>query len=280
MKSLWTPWTLLIIVIFALGLAILNGIIDFDAPNINVTGNDIRPPVVRSFRINGVRVGDVIAVIDSVVLTPAELEDPGSMATGNTISFDADISDENRIVQATLTLFQLLPLPKRPAPYADFDLLEAAYRLEWDASDAPNGLYGVSIRVIDEHQNEATVYPNVQLALLRFGEQAATAPQAPATDSTDITPGAAPATTTSAPAATPADPSSPSTATPSPTPSTPSSSTPLSNPAATPTNPTPAATTPTNGTLRRRDWIFGVSTTGFIVLLVVAVKLFVSRWSR
>jgi hypothetical protein len=273
MKSLWTPWTALILILLVLGVAILNGVINFDAPDVGLTGNDIRPPNVRSFRINGVRVGDVIAVIDSVVLTPAKLEDPDSMTTGNTITFDADISDENRVVEATLTLFRLRPLPMSPMVYETFDLLEAAYRLEWDASDAPNGLYGGSIKVIDENQNEATVFPNVQLALLRFGGQASNTSAPPAANATTSTPATGtPATGT---------PTSGTTTT-SPT-STPTSSTPATTPAPANRTTTPAvATQPrqTNVTLRRRDLVFAVLTTVFALLFIAASRLFLSRWSN
>jgi hypothetical protein len=269
MKSLWTPWTVLILVLLALGLLVLNGIVNLDAPDINVTNNDIRPPNVRSFRINDVRVGDVIAVIDSVVLTPAELEDPDSMVTGNTITFEADISDENRVVQARLSLFQLTPLPMRPVLYETFDLLETPYRLDWDASNAPNGLYGVSIKVIDENQNEATVFPNVQLALLRFGGQVNNPPPAPPTSTTS------PTTTASTVTA-------PTNTTPSSNPTAAPSANPSPNPTAAPTRTsTPAAATPirrTNSTLGRRDLVFAVFTTVFVLLLIVASRLFVSHW--
>lgn len=274
MKALWTPWTVLILILLVLGVAILNGVINFDAPDVSLTGNDIRPPNVRSFRINGVRVGDVIAVIDSVVLTPARLEDPGSMATGNTITFDADISDENHVVEATLTLFRLQPLPMRPMMYETFNLLETPYQLEWDASDAPNGLYGVSIKVIDENQNEATVFPNVQLALLRFGGQVSSAapPPAPNASSTGTTTG----TTTGTPAP---GTSTTGTSTTSPT-SAPTNSTPTTPAPA--NRSTPAATTQsrqTNVALRRRDLVFAVLTTVFVLLFIAASRLFLSRWS-
>lgn len=277
MKSLWTPWTALILILLLLGVAILNGVINFDAPDVGLTGNDIRPPNVRSFRINGVRVGDVIAVIDSVVLTPAKLEDPDSMTTGNTITFDADISDENRVVEATLTLFRLRPLPLRPMVYETFDLLEAAYRLEWDASDAPNGLYGVSIKVIDENQNEATVFPNVQLALLRFGGQASNTSAPPAANATTGTATSTPTTGTSTTGT-----STSGTTTTSST-STPTSSTPATTPAPANRTTTPAvATQPrqTNVTLRRQDLVFAVLTTVFALLFIAASRLFLSRWSN
>jgi len=266
MKSLWTPWTVLIIVLLGLGVLVLNGVINFDAPDISLTNNDIRPPNVRSFRINSVRVGDVIAVIDSVVLTPAQLEDPNSMVTGNTITFEADISDENRIVEATLVLYRLLPLPEEPKPHETFNLLEADYRLEWDASGAPNGLYGVSITVIDENQNEATVYPNVQLALLRFSSQPNATPAAPPT-----TQNTAPNTPiNTAPNTQPTNPS------------TQVAPTPRTTPRTTPTRNTTPATEAfqrqADSTLRR-DVVFAIFTTIFVLLLAIAGRLFVSQWS-
>lgn len=267
MKASWAPWAVAVILLVLLVILVFSGIINFDGPEFDLSGNDIRPPSVRSFRINGVRSGDVIIVLDSIILTPAKLESP--ISSSNTIIFEADISDESRVAKADLTLFQLMPLPMQPTEYHTFDLLASSYRLEWDASDAPNGLYGASIRVVDEHQNEATVYPNVRLALLRFAGQQGDASRPTATPSST-----APARTRAT------EPTTEPTTEPVTTTSNVTSNVTTSN--VTSNQSAAASARPANSSfmLRRRDVVFAVFATIFLLLLGVAGRLFVSHWSR
>ncbi|MEM6428074.1 MAG: hypothetical protein AAF708_02460 [Deinococcota bacterium] len=271
MKSSWVPWGAVIALILLFFLLVINGTISFDGPDMSLSGNDIRPPNVRSFRINGVAEGDVIAVIDSVILTPAELEDPTSPVENNVIRFSANISDENRIERVELRLYRLLPRPNRPMRYETFELI-APYRFDWDASSAPNGLYGVELQVVDNNQNEALVYPNVQLALLRFGavgSQTLT-PQAPAQASPQVqaTPARAVQSQTLPQA---------NSSTSSPT-SSPQAEPSEGSPSVTPTPGSPEAITSGNN-IRRRDLVFTVLATLFFAILVQAGRLFASKSS-
>ncbi len=287
MKTSWVPWGAVIALILLFFLLVINGTISFDGPDVSFSGNDIRPPNIRNFRVNNVPEGDVIAVIDSVVLLPDQPIDAERVANENIIRFSANITDENRIDLVELTLYRLLPQPFEPTFYTTF-VLEPPYRFDWDASEAPNGLYGVQVRVMDMHQNEALVYPDVQIALLRFGDLSSqvspTAPSVVITQTSSPTTQLGPQTQSLT--------QTPQNQTPQPQAGQPQAGQPQAGqpqagqPSTTPQSGTlqPQAGQFTDATatrdIRRRDLVFTVLATIFFAVLVPAGRLFASKWSQ
>ncbi|MEM7736033.1 MAG: hypothetical protein AAF267_09615 [Deinococcota bacterium] len=269
MKSSWVPWGAVIALILLFFLLVINGTISFDGPSISTSNNDIRPPNVRGFRINGVRegdAGDVIKVIDGAVLTEAELDNIDNIVIDNIVRFEVNISDESTIELVELTLFRLLPQPFGPTPYAVF-VLEPPYDYNWDASDAPNGIYSVQLRSVDVQKNEGLVNPDIRLALLRFGNPITQTPQT-------IVP------QTSTPQPTPPTPAPRSQAQPVPQELTPTpATTPVTQPTPTGAAGAPQVTTAGN-TIQRRDLVFTVIATIFFTVLVNAGRLFAAKWPQ